>query len=367
MEEIAIKTQKRRIFEKISAAANAVHGALPKFSARKTAIVLIPFVVLIAAGIILLNLKHVKVTAAGKTIEVSTFSSDPAKILKDNDITTSQYDKITFSGFENNNGAIKVIAAFKVSVTADKKTVSTMIAEGTVSDVLKKLKVTVGTEDIVSAPLDSAVTANQTVTVQRVTYSTKTTFKPIAFTTEKQTSASLKKGVEKLISEGKEGQTTVSTKVKYIDGVATDKQTVSETVTKKPVSRKVLAGTAASTPVSKLTGQSSLKLNSKGVPENYTRCITGTATGYSGGTGTRTASGRHAGVGYVAVDPSVIPYGTKLYIMSPGGSFVYGYAIAADTGDFVNNGSGILTDLYFASNSQCERFGARTVKIYVLD
>lgn len=365
MEGIAQQTDKRRF--KVSAVINAVRDTLSKLSARKIAIVIVPFMVLIAAFAVMLNLKHVTVIAAGRTTEITTFSTDPAEILKKDGITTSPYDKITFSGFQKNNGTIKVIPAFKVNVTADGKTTSVMIAEGTVSDVLKKSEVKVGKEDILSAALNSSVSANQTVTVKRVTYKTTSQVKPIAFKTVQETSTTLKKGVKKVLRQGAAGKKTVTTKVKCIDGKETDEKKVTETVTQEPVSCKMLVGTASSTPVSKLTPPSSLKLDSNGAPVNYKKYFTGKATGYTSGKGGYTASGRNAKVGYVAVNPKVIPYGTKLYIMSPSGSFVYGYAIAADTGDFVSNGSGILTDLYFASNSECRRFGSRTVNIYVLD
>jgi len=59
--------------------------------------------------------------------------------------------------------------------------------------------------------------------------------------------------------------------------------------------------------------------------------LTGKATGYYSKTG-KGSSGLGLGYGTVAVDPDVIPYGTKLYITSTDGKFVYGYAVATDTG-----------------------------------
>lgn len=79
------------------------------------------------------------------------------------------------------------------------------------------------------------------------------------------------------------------------------------------------------------------------------------ATAYSGG-GT-TASGMAAAVGRVAVDPRVIPLGTRLYIES------YGYAVAADTGGAIK---GNRIDLYMNSESACNSFGRRNVTVHVL-
>jgi 3D (Asp-Asp-Asp) domain-containing protein len=65
-------------------------------------------------------------------------------------------------------------------------------------------------------------------------------------------------------------------------------------------------------------------------------------------------------VGVVAVDPSVIPYGTRMYITS--GSIVYGVCVAGDTGV-----RGHLIDLYFNSGSHCRAFGRRGITVYFLD
>jgi cystine transport system substrate-binding protein len=82
------------------------------------------------------------------------------------------------------------------------------------------------------------------------------------------------------------------------------------------------------------------------------RTITVSATGYS--LGGSTASGLPVGWGIVAVDPSVIPLGTRMTV--PG----YGEAVAADTGSAVR---GATIDLWFPTTGQALRWGRRTVTI----
>ncbi len=77
-----------------------------------------------------------------------------------------------------------------------------------------------------------------------------------------------------------------------------------------------------------------------------------------------TASGTKAHPGTVAVDPNVIPLGTKLYIASTDGSPDYGFATAEDTGGAIK---GNKIDLFMEDNAACERFGIRPVKVYILD
>ena len=70
--------------------------------------------------------------------------------------------------------------------------------------------------------------------------------------------------------------------------------------------------------------------------------------------------------GYIAVNPTVIPYGTKMYIKTADGSVIYGYAVAADTGGFIKkypNG----VDLFMSTESACRSFGVRNVEIYILE
>ena len=97
----------------------------------------------------------------------------------------------------------------------------------------------------------------------------------------------------------------------------------------------------------------------------YSKIIVGTCTAYTELDGI-TATGTLPKVGTVAVDPNVIPYGTRLYICSADGSFVYGYAVAEDTGTACMAGD-IIVDLYMESEEACEAFGRQELMIYVLD
>ena len=77
-----------------------------------------------------------------------------------------------------------------------------------------------------------------------------------------------------------------------------------------------------------------------------------------------TASGAKAQPGTVAVDPSVIPLGTKLYIASTDGSPDYGFATALDTGGAIK---GYRIDLFMEDGTDANNFGIRQVKVYVLE
>ncbi|MBQ8540080.1 MAG: DUF348 domain-containing protein [Clostridia bacterium] len=75
-----------------------------------------------------------------------------------------------------------------------------------------------------------------------------------------------------------------------------------------------------------------------------------------------TASGMMFRVGVVAVDRRQIPLGTKLYIESLDGKYVYGYCIAADTGGAIK---GNKVDLAMNTKGECFQFGRRQVRVYI--
>ena len=370
MEEVAPQSELKyrpidRLADVLKTLPRLWQGVMPKVSSRTLALILCPCLVFAAGLLIMANLKFVQIIENGRSKTIATFSSTPAAILSGSGIKVSPYDKVVFSGYENNYGTITYFPAFKVSVTADGKTSHIMIPYGTVADALKKSGITVGSDDIVTQPLDSQLKAGESVAVKRVTYAIKTQPEPIAFSTVYQPTTLLKKGDMQVVCAGANGQKIVNAKITYIDGVDSNEQVYSETVSQNPTTQVVLTGTASNTPVSKLTA-SNLTLDSNGVPVSYSKCISGIATAYSAQRGTLTCTGRYVRVGYIAVNPRKIPLGSKLYVMSPSGYFVYGVAVAADTGEFATNGSGIVADLFFATNSECDSFGARKVNIYVL-
>ena len=94
---------------------------------------------------------------------------------------------------------------------------------------------------------------------------------------------------------------------------------------------------------------------------NYSNVMSMEATAYlpADGNGAGiTATGVRATYGVVAVDPRIIPLGSKVYI--PG----YGVALAADTGGAIR---GYRIDLCMESYSQAMQFGRRNVTVYVLE
>ena len=101
--------------------------------------------------------------------------------------------------------------------------------------------------------------------------------------------------------------------------------------------------------------------SSENNPSRYSRSLNMSASAYSAydpGNSNRTYGGNTLHKGLVAVDPTLIPLGTRLFI--PG----YGYAIADDIGGSIK---GNRIDLAFDSHSEAIQFGRQKVTVYIID
>lgn len=166
-----------------------------------------------------------------------------------------------------------------------------------------------------------------------------------------------------LLSYGKNGTLLKTYEQKIVDGVMEDKVLVSEDVIKKATDDKYVVGDGSV--ISPLDYGYNIV---NGVPSSYTKVYENVrATGYYAPPGAGTATGRLAQVGYVAVDPKIVPYGTKMWIVAHGNTgFVYGYALAADTGGAMLSGKNFV-DLYYDTYYECVLNGLRYVDVYILE
>ena len=98
----------------------------------------------------------------------------------------------------------------------------------------------------------------------------------------------------------------------------------------------------------------------------YTQVLSCKATAYTTQRQSwkKTATGTTARVGAIAVDPRVIPYGTRMFIVSADGSITYGVATAEDCGGSIK---GNRIDLFFDTYDECVSFGVRACDVYLLD
>ncbi|MBQ7296368.1 MAG: G5 domain-containing protein [Clostridia bacterium] len=267
---------------------------------------------------------------------------------------------------------LKIERAFTVKVTVDGETKKINTVGGTTEKVLKKAGIILGEDDIVSPAKDEEITKSRKIKVQRVTYKTYKKTEVIPFETKIEYDEDKYYEEVSVKQKGKDGKAVNYYKETYIDGKKT-KTEITETKIKKEARDKIIlrgskgslyGGKVYDKVISEVVPPYRIDLDENNRPINYKKKITGKATAYC--TGTITSTGRRAQPGVVAVDPREIPYGTKLYIVSSDNRYVYGYAIAGDTGGFIHNSSTVV-DLYIRGYDACKQFGRRNVDIYVLE
>lgn len=275
---------------------------------------------------------------------------------------------------------IRVGPELNVAVTVDGVTANMVTRTDRVQNLLQEMGVHWDNDDIITPSPNTIITKDCDITVKRVDTARVVRIESVKPKVVYKETDSMPQGTEKVLRKGVAGSQMVTYKEKMVDGVVTDSKALSSVVTCEPVSKVILRGTAAkekfapvvttdvsvnSRVVSKLTAKNPIKVDSKGVPVHYKKCIKGLATAYTANKGARTAIGDVAQVGYVAVDPKIIPYGTKMFIKTSDGRYVYGLAKASDTGGFTSGP--VDVDLFFNTEAECIQFGVRDVEIYILD
>ncbi len=310
----------------------------------------------------------------GKFKEVVTVSGTVGDAVNKSGIKLKDGDKLSVNKavIVSENTRVDIDRAFTVTLISDGRKQKLRTVDCTVEEFLITAGIRVGADDIVTPKLSKKLTKETKVQVKRVTYKESKKTVAIKFDTKVEYDDSMYEEQYKIKRKGKEGKQINYYKKKYVDGKYVSKELVKKEVIKDPVSKIVVwgsrpslyGGNVAKRVISELTPPFRIDMDENNRPVNYKKKIVGKATAYC--TGTITSTGRRAQPGVVAVDPREIPYGSKLYIVSSDNRYVYGYAIAGDTGGFIYN-SDTVVDLYIRGYSAAKQFGRRNVEIYVLE
>ena len=340
----------------------ASSGCRSAVSSRVLAFCVMVVCLVATLGVTAANLRLTYVTDSnGAKQVILTSATDPAKVMSLSGIQSEEGDQVYYTAFSGNLATLNIERAFSVNVQADGQTYPVKMVYGTVADALQRAGITLEGDDYTEPALDRLVTAGTQIVVHRVDYQDRVETQAIPYDTEYvYTSLYFRNtGRTTTVQHGAEGQQTVTTRDRYVDGELENSIVVDSTTTVQPTNH-VIKTYGAGAPVSPLTGPD----GTTNAPASYSKVLTGKATGYYSKTG-KGSSGLGLGYGTVAVDPDVIPYGTKLYITSTDGKFVYGYAVATDTGIAVQKGQ-ILVDLFYETYAESVINGAIQVNVYVV-
>lgn len=327
--------------------------------------------------------------------EVETEGTTVGEALYAANITLDKNDSVSKGAEEKleDNEIITVTREKVFYLNTSGKTFTIKTTAKTVGEALSNDGFKVGKYDEVIPDVNTPVTDGLTVSVARVYVDIVDVEEVIPFETITRENNEKYKGHKAVVQEGKQGTLVRTFKKVSKEGAGVTVMLIGEAVSASPVSKIVEVGTK--TPVQSLTpGKTAdgvpyhalpamAQSNSQTVIEGntaitaygtftFSKVLTCKATAYEGSSASngkwagKTATGRVPEFGIVAVDPSVIPLNSRLYIESQdnGGSWIYGFAIAGDTGGAIK---GNKVDLCYNTLEQCYQFGRRNAIVYVLD
>lgn len=312
-----------------------------------------------------------------EAVTIKTRCENVGEVLKETGHSVGELDKISkpinSDISDNDNIVIKRGKQIKIKHSEGVEIVNITTADAT--DALIEAGYIPGELDEISH--DGATLADsETIEVTSISTIEETYKSEISFTTEYVEDNSLAKGTTRVLSEGRNGSKTVKCKVGYKNGEEISCEIISEDII-TPAKNKVVAkgtkttsvnsdGTVASAVKKSAPSESGKTINGM----KYKKKITMTATAYStspseNGGYTVSAMGNPLGFGIAAVDPSIIPLGSKIYVTSTDGTWSYGVASAEDTGGAIK---GNRIDLCFNGTvKEVNKFGRRSCVVYVLE
>ncbi len=279
-------------------------------------------------------------------------------------IKTIPQDDVHLTQNENGFATFDIERAFEVEITADGTTQNFLTTQKSVQTLLSENGYELGEHDYTEPSLYTVVSdETAAIDIFRVEYVQYEVDEVIPYETEMQYTSLfyLFRDTVLEIQQGQDGYFKGVMEDKVINGQVVDTRQVSTEVDTEPVT-EILKVYKELEPISPLEPPDGITVEDF-VPSSYTTVYEMKATGYYSARG-KGASGLGLYYGTFAVDPTVIPYGTKVYIVSTNGKFVYGWAIATDTGAFINTNR-MQVDLFYETYAESAANGVQQVYVYV--
>lgn len=302
----------------------------------------------------------------GDQVTVYTgFTADPAKVLDEVGVELSGQDYYTTAAVDG-VAEITVQRAMPVTVVNCGQVLETTSYGETVGELLSRLGVETGNGYQLSEALSTETYDGMQVCVDNVVQTTETYTVEIPFEVTYCKDPTLPAGEEKILVEGVPGQLLCTADVVYRNTQEEHRSVKEQTMVKAPSCQIVAVGTGEAVGESlPIIGDGFIVLPT-GEVLTYTHTDIYEATAYTHtdeGCDEYTANGTRVKVGVVAVDPRIIPYGTRMFIVSTDGTYFYGLATAEDCGGGIKNKR---LDLYMETTAECFEFGRRNCIVYFL-
>ena len=304
----------------------------------------------------------------GDAVKVhTTTTTDPELVLAEAGFSLTEDDYYTTAEGDGVS-EINVQRLQNITVYNGSEVLTTTTYGEVLSELIARLGITIDENVVVSVPLDSLTYNGMQVRIDSLNNATERYTVEIPFETVYCDDPTLPLGEEKVLVAGVPGQALRTADVTYVNGEESSRDVLEETITTEPVNKVVAVGTGeqvGQTNEQPIFGDGFIVLPT-GEVLNYTRTETFVATAYThfdSGCDEYTSNGAKVKWGVVAVDPAIIPYGTRMFIVSEDGSYIYGLSTAEDCGSAIQEKR---LDLYMPTLEQAYAFGVRNCTVYFL-
>lgn len=294
---------------------------------------------------------------AGKVATTATTAFTVGEFLAHRGIIPRANDSLVPGAFMpvSEGMTIAYRAAVPVKLIAGNRTRIVQTSAINVEHFIADERITLHHFDIVRPSLNAPLVKGSTIRIVRYTAAMTTVKERIGTPTIHRLDFDLSPGSSRVLSQGAPGLKLVKLRRLTGDDGSVQVDAVGTRILRHPKPRVIADGVSRYDAVSALVSRSFAKTSYEAI--HAMRMVATAYTPWCTGCSGTTASGYHAGRGIVAVDPRVIPLGTKLYI--PG----YGFAVAGDTGGAI---IGDRIDLGFESEQAALIFGRRVITVYRL-
>ncbi len=339
--------------------------------------------------------KEVALNLDDNNISVWTTKKTVGDMLDEIDVKVSEHDKVSPAPEEkiDENMTVSIQQAYEFTLVDEGQKKKYWTTSATIEEFLKNENIKLNEFDRLEGNEKDVVNPNSTVQIVRVEKSSDVVEEEATFKTETRSDDSLLKGHEKIVQKGEKGKVSREFEVVKEDGKEISRKMIAEKIVKKPQSKIVAVGTkvmvasvapekaaaknvtaSTSAPAAKATPVKTKQVAAASKPKSVSRnnsapeggkefyvsatAYTADCHGCSGITATGINLKANPNLKLIAVDPSVIPLGSKVWVEG------YGYAIAGDTGGAIK---GNKIDLHFPNKAAAFKFGNRQVKIKVIN
>jgi len=309
------------------------------------------------------------ITDGDRVVTYTSFATDPAKVLGEAGLELSEYDTYTTAAVEGTE-TITIWRAQEVTIHYHGEITKTTTGGETAGELLQRLNLDVSGEDVVSHGLDTQTFDGMELRIDKIVTMQETYTTTIPHEVTYCNDASLPEGTQEVLTKGVDGELLCTAGVTYVNGVETERTVLTQNVTRMPIAEIIGVGTGEKAPAADRNAMPEIGDGYITLPTGemltYTDTATIRATAYThtdAGCDLFTATGTKVHWGTVAVDPRYIPYGTRMFIVSNDGAYVYGIAVAEDCGGDIK---GDRMDLYMPTFEECMQFGRRVCTIYFL-